>query len=418
MKKIIVLLVVMTFNLSFSQSDFKSGYYISNSGVKVEGFINDYKLDDNDFIYFKKDKSDKEIQIRIDDISELQIENTDKYLSRIVDYDVEYTKDFSSSTRKDTEPKIGKRQLLLKVLVEGDASLYAATINEVAFYYLKMTNSEALIYLIYNKSVYDNKVLNENTKFRRQLFDNIKCGTNSTYQKFYKIEYYGDELKNAVNDYNVCKSGTTIDLTKNEVKEKLRFSVFLGAKFNNISFENEYFYSQSFKESSTSPTIGIEMSYMLPLKKNTTELFFRASFDKAKISYEHQQQIPSSISTIYEQFDFSSNFLHFNLGPRFYLKNKSNNSVFIDASLEYTMLFSDETTFSSSVAFNTTNIKHANSNAALSFNLGIGYQFLKRYSIDVRYTTNNDYFSKPGEIEGQIVSKFSNVCATIRYKFN
>lgn len=381
MKKFI-LIALLTFTISYSQKEFKPGYYISVSGVKTSGYIKDDGFVDNNFFYFKKDLNDNETTVSIDAITELQIENSEKYLSRVVDYDTEVAAGINNSV----EPAIGQKRTLLEVVVEGEANFYIAEINGLSFYYIQMSGSDTITYLLYKKNIDRSILLGENTKFKRQLFDNLKCGSDYNYAKFQKLGYYEDDIRKMVNAYNICKSGKTDDMTKKEPKEKIKISVLAGVKKNVTRFDSGYAYSTLDSGGNVSPSVGVELSYLLPFRNKSTELFFRIAYDMIKHETQNQTPIPFTVpsTTLYETLYFKSNLIHFYFGPRYYLSGKRASSIFAQAAFEYVVVSGDEATFTATTVGSNPQTAgvHIDITSTFFFNFGLGYLYKKKYGIE------------------------------------
>ena len=411
MKKNLLLLLLIICNLSFSQ-DYRSGYYISKSGNKVEGLILDSNLD-RDYINFKSDSSSSKSKIYINTFKELTI-GSDKYISADVEYAINRLNEFSRTI--DNEPKMDNKRLLLKTLIEGNATLYQGVIEGETVYYLKMLESNEITYLLYYK--YPNSDVtvaditsNENLKYQKQLFQYLRCGKNSTYDKFYNVQYFESELKKLVNDYNISLGSVSKEISEVNEKFKLKFSVFAGVKSQVNNFKSQYFYGKPESDAFVTPSAGLEMSLLLPSASRAFEVFFKATYDRVEYESRQQTKIVTGVSTVNEIIIFKTNFLHFDLGPRYYFSGKSKSSLFIEAAIQYNLLLGDNFIFSYSDEL--FNVLPDATISSFSFGGGIGYIFNRKYSVNLGGSFGANYMQKNSPIE----NNSSSLSLNLKYTF-
>ncbi len=395
MKKIAALLL-LTFNFALSQNNYKPAYYITNLGNRVDGYVLNSDLQETDKISFKTDLDKDNVIVNIKDFTEIVVGN-EKYISRNVEYAINRLTDSSDFIKENNDPIFKTQQLLLSVLIEGNASLYVASINEVTLYFIKMADSEKIINLVYYKyKEIDDKENNgygnyENNLFRRQLLQYANCPSDGSLTRFNSVSYLENDLKKVVNDYNVCKNGVSSDLTKNIVKQKLKIAIIAGAKFQDVHVDSNDFYASPKSDINFSPSLGLELSYRIPSKSESTEVFFRITFDKVDYLSENVTPNPSGTSIIYETVSFKSNFLHFEAGPRYYFSGGKKSSMFVQAAFAYTMLFSDKFGYSVSTSENNQSLIYFDTQSYLGANFGLGYQFDKKYSIELGYNVGSEF---------------------------
>mgnify|MGYP001319545011 FL=1 len=127
-------LLAISFTTS-AQITFEHGYYINNEGLKVDGLIKNL-----DWVYnpvqfdFKKSINAPINNIELQDIKEFGIDGGSKYIKKTVDID-KSSNDIVSLTSYRI-PTFEKETVLLKVLIEGSASLYQyQEQNLIRFFY-------------------------------------------------------------------------------------------------------------------------------------------------------------------------------------------------------------------------------------------------------------------------------------------
>lgn len=417
MKKILLLLFIVC-NLSFSQTNYKPAYYITNSGNKVEGFVLYSDLQADKGIYFKTNMKDNDVLISKNDFTELVL-GDQKYISKKVEYAANHLTDSSEFIKDDNSPVLKTEQLLLLVLIEGTVSLYVATFDQTTLYFIKTQDSEMLKCLIYYKyKEIDNKanngyIVNEYNFYKKQLLQYVNCEADANLAKFRTVGYFENDLKKVVSIYNICKSGSNNDMNRNTKKPKLRFAALVGAKMQLVKLTNSYFYGPIKADNYISPSVGLELSYLFPTNSEGAEVFFRVTFDKVEYNSANETRISTGVTTIYEVVDFKSNFLHFAGGPRYYFNGGTKRGLFAQGALEYTILFGDEFGYSTSTS-NIQNLANIKTQSYLSINLGVGYLFMKKVAVDVNYAIGSQFLpSGFANFDSQI----SNFNLNLKYIF-
>ena len=124
-KQVITFILILFIQYGYSQNRFEQGYYISNSGSKTDCLIEkkEWAIWSNDFFYATINGSVK--QIKIEDVKEFGIENKLKFITKEVE--IEKSSDNINKLDKSSDFVFNKERVLLKVIVEGDLSLYQYT---------------------------------------------------------------------------------------------------------------------------------------------------------------------------------------------------------------------------------------------------------------------------------------------------
>ncbi len=402
---------LLSFFVSYSQINYKPSYYVSKDGKKIEGYVLDSNIIGNDFILFKKAISDIESKINIVDFSELVVDNQEKYISTNIDYTINRLNESSLTINEDMQPKYASKFLLLRVLVEGEVSLYTTEIQESAFFYVKEINSEKLINLVYYKYRDSDNEIDEYNLFKRQLFKLANCGPDSSFVRFNSLKYFEKDLIKTINDFNVCKKGITDDYSIKIKKNKLKYYFLAGVKRKNISFnKSTNFLGQIPENTFYSPTIGFETSILLPTKSNQFEIFFRVEFDR--INYNSRTETPypnSNLTIFYEEIKFKSNFIGFIVGTRY----SFNKSIFIKGATGLSVPFSDDFRYFSVTVPVWDTYKKLDLNSSLNFNLGLGYLINKKYSLEFSYSSASSYLNFTN-----FNNKVSSLDLIFRYSLN
>lgn len=407
------------FNVFFMYSqDYEKAYFISNSGDKIDGMINNNFDLNSDFFYFKKDTAKQDSKILISDVSELNIGDSERFISRRVDYHENSIVSDSELiySKEDDSKNINKRQVLLKVLVEGSINLYKGFINDRALYYIKDSSSENLEYLIFYKYLSDDGVVRSRPTFRRQLYKVANCN-NENVDKFQLISYYESDLVKLINRHNICKTGQTLDYSKIENnKRRIKFAPFFGAKLNRGIFNSEnYFEKGQIKDTHLSPNIGVEISTLLPSRKKKSEIFLRLDFSMMNFNTSESYTVSSGVSLIENEVIYKATILELSLGYRYFLKSyQSKNNIAFDLSVNSASSLGKDVVFNykSSNGVNESFNLNESVNNAFGITFGSSYIYQKRYALELRYTFYSDF------LESTLIStKFSNLNLNFKYLF-
>lgn len=157
-KKLLFILTIILTTHCFSQISFESGYYIDNSNQKIKCLIKniDWKNNPTQFKY-KLTKTSDAKEITIKSVKEFGIDNVSKYIRCSVNIDK--SSEYLNKLSNDKEPLFNEEELFLKVLIEGEASLYHYSEDgnlKRFFYDTQNTNIKQLIFKSYKN--FENKI--------------------------------------------------------------------------------------------------------------------------------------------------------------------------------------------------------------------------------------------------------------------
>ena len=170
-------------SILIAQNTFQNGSYIDKKGNKNEGFI--YNLDwqyNPTEIEFKSVLDGESKQIAIDDILEFEIDGYCKYIKYegLIDDSSAKLEEFGFNRN----PNWKSVSILLKVLVDSDASLFFYnTKNYSRFFYNINSKDLKVQQLVYKEFYLDGSKteIGTNFQFRQQLANDLDCNSlNST----------------------------------------------------------------------------------------------------------------------------------------------------------------------------------------------------------------------------------------------
>ena len=371
----------------YAQITFEKGYFISNSGEKIECLIKNIAWKDNptEFIY-KHNASSSEKTNTIKSVKEFGVYNYSKYIR--VNVNIDKSSDITGKLSDNRNPVFIKDILFLKVLIEGDASLFAYEESNLKRFFFKK-GTDTIKQLIYKRYLSPNEPhtatgkININERYKQQLFNSLKCQVISI-KKIESLSYKENSLNNFFIKYNQCKNSTVKQFNKTNNINSFQLTAKIGLNNSSLKIHNE-----SFNDSRNTNfggklgvRFGLEGEFILPFNKNKWSIFLEAdyqSFKKQKTTENNSISGGMLISKV----DYSSIEAILGVKHGFFLNDKSKISISIgylqDIPNNTSILFKrgDGSTY------NTLNIKPSG-----SLILGARYKY-DRYSIELRYNNRD-----------------------------
>lgn len=293
MKSIFFIVLLVFSNIVFAQRGWQPGYFIDNDGVSTEGLILNQDWRSNPTSFSFKRNEDAQVQhLNISEVSEFGIFDFSRYVRATVDYDM--TPPFSQNPTTTMEPIWERGTLFLRVLVQGEATLYSYFHHRHLFFFSTSTTPiEQLVYKEYHAlrrarvvtyEEYYKVNYAENLQFRQQLISNLQCFDDG-FKRIGGIKYDERELVRLFIDYNKCLDSemvsfsTLAELSRN----KPRLRLLLGA--NSISPSVDPKATQQSPPNFPSKlnfTGGFEAEFFLPFGLNVWSVAAGLSF----VSYD------------------------------------------------------------------------------------------------------------------------------------
>lgn len=402
MKNLIIIAFILIFSFSNAQINFEKGYFISNSGIKTECLIKNigWKDNPNKFEY-KINLIDTEIKTEsIATISEFGVDNKSKYKRYKVN--IERSSNDLKDISNSKNPKWTEEILFLKVLIEGEVTLFSFTDNTIYKYFLEKKNSliEQLIrikYVSYEKklgeSFFDDSI-RENNFFRQQLYNNLKCDA-ITEKDIENTKYDKSSLMSIFEKYNSCIGSDLTILYKEKVNKeaiiiRITPSINLTTPLKIID-PNPYYNISTSIAGKTVFKIGAEFEYVLPFNNNIWSIFINPAYLKyslEKTLVKNDGFGSQGVDVTYHiVIDYSSVEIPLGIRRYFYLKNKD--KIFINAAYINNSI--------GDLKFNINNGgKTLESSATSNFALGVGGNFKNKFSLELRFNSSinllRDYY--------------------------
>lgn len=420
MRNFTLFFVCLLTSTVFAQKTFSPGYYINQLGQKVVGFIEDKNPYNNpEKIVFKTSLESEAVEIAMLNISEYKIDEDFKYVKYFVQYDIDQVINKDPINRLTKDPKLQEKDMLLRVLVEGTATLYQAVINDCVFYYIKTKEDLVPQLLIFRKYKFDYKIV-ENNEFRKQLYEKLR--NNSTQIKeFYAVKYQQEALVELFKSINTKDSSLVLqNVSEERSKNKFNYRILTGT--SNLEMSYRYMISGDLKPTGSAvfnPILGVEVSNVLGLTTRRSEIFGRFFYQKLTVASEQVTEYASYKRTLRLEADLST--LNASLGYRYALLKKVKSKLVLDSSVGISTVVGGTNELIDSYVYSGSNPANPSAQRQnfdvlkrpdLIATLGVGYIFKEKYSFHFELSAPKDYLSKYRNFLGQIT------CFNLLFSYN
>ncbi len=368
MKKQLVFILTTILSLNcYSQISFEKGYFIDNNNQKTNCLIRniDWKNNPKEFEYKISEQTKKE-RLTIESVKEFGIDNVSKYIR--FDVDIDRSSNYLNLLSNDKEPKFKNEKLFLKVIIEGKASLFKYQDNSITryFYQTSLLGINQLIFKKYKTT--ENKV-RTNNEFRRQLYNNLKCSDISM-ADLKSIDYSKKALLKIFKKYNNCNNLGFINFEKKVKSDLFNLNIRPGLNSSSLVVDNNHLIDRRMDYGNELAfRIGLEFEIIMKFNKNKWAVIIEPTYQ----SFKAKDKIITNI--INPNVNYKS--IELPVGLRHYLFLNNNSKIFINGSFIYDIVLHSQVR----------NLDTASSN---NFAMGIGYNYNKKYSVELRYQTKRN----------------------------
>ena len=404
--KVLLFLVLNFSGYVFGQIKFEKGYFIDNENQKTECYIQnkDALKNPSEFKYMLTPNGEVK-SANIKEVREFCIQNSDKFIRVEVDIDT------SSSSLNDLSefrnPLWRHKQLFLKVLIEGEATLYYYNDKRIERFFYS-TNDKAIKQLIYKEYYFDNDnpafnaetvKIGYNNTFRQQLLNDVSC-KNTTINSISGLEYNKKELEKYFDYYNSCVDSTYKVNDKKQSPGEINLKVLTGFDYTGLIL----FYDQQTANFNhkINYILGIEGEYILPINKNKWGIAGELAYQ----SYQGQTESTSHIYRInYKSIDLS-------LGIKYYLLLNDYTKVYFDSYVNSVLNYAPGAEVNYKFIYiyeDELRKKDFKINPNFAFGAGFSY---KRISAELRYYANQELLNNYGTWS----TEYKKISVIIGYK--
>lgn len=386
MRKELLLLALFTILCaeSYSQIIFEKGYFINESGQKIECLIKniDWKNNPTEFEY-KLFQNDTVQKATIQTVKEFGINNISKYIrtNTKIDRSSEQIDHMSS----DRNPNFQEELLFLKVLIEGQASLFLYIDGNLTRFFYKKNDSE-INQLVYKRYLVNYKI-SKNEYFKQQLFSELKCegiGLN----EIETLRYSKKDLEKLFIKYHECANSNFTNFEPKQKKDLFNLNIRPGINYSSLKIQNSVTNSRDTDFGKRfGIRFGIETEFILPFNKNKWGIIVEPTYQYYK-SEQHKETSNVLGGMLVSKVDYKSIELPIGVRHYFYFNDKSK----LFTNISYVFDFPNN----SSIKFlrnDESMLTELEIKSRINLALGVGYKYKDKYSLEIRYNANREILS-------------------------
>jgi len=379
-KKLLACLFLFLTTLSYSQISFEKGYFIDQNDKKTDCLIKnlDWLNSPTEFEY-KLDEQDQAIKINTDQIKVFAINDKSKY--ERYDVDIDRSSSLISEMGYEKNPIFTKENLLLKVLIEGKATLLEYNNKHLTRYFFK-TDSLQITQLVYKSYKITEDQIAENKQYKQQLWTNLQCD-NIASNEIENLNYKRNRLIKLFLKYNECNNSEVINYNFKESNERDFFNLNIrpGITSSSLSVyvEERSFYNTDFGNK-IGFRIGLEAEFILSFNRNKWAIIFEPTYHSYKSEKTKKNYRGHDMKSIMEY-----NAIEFPIGFRHYMFLNDNSKFFINTQFIIEYSFNSKATFETYINVPSTEMEIR---PKPSIVFGLGYKYKNKYSLETRANLN------------------------------
>lgn len=377
-------LIISMINVALGQNSFSQGYFINHQDVKTQCLINNNQWKSTpDFFEYKLTPDESIHKAGLAEVKEFGIGQQLKYVSALVNID-RSDEDINALTY-NRNPVFEQEQLFLKVLLEGEASLYQYRDKKLERYFFS-TGDGDLQQLVYKSYLSGNQVY-KNTYYQQQLLLEV-FSDDMQEKQIERVRYTQNDLVKHFALYNESINAPVFRYEDVEEKDLFNFSIKSALGINKLHMEPQKhgITGFSFEPSQDISWLGVELEYFIPGYGKKWSLTFepRVYGFIGEASSETDDVMGGVLNAHVEYFS-----VEIPLGVRYYFMQKNKHKLFVNGQIIYhNTLNSSRIYFTRNDGSRLNGLAHEDefySNMNVGF--GLGYKFYDRAIIEVRYYT-------------------------------
>lgn len=388
MKKNILLWLTVLMSISaFAQKHYEKGHIVTVGNKNFKGYLlhEDLFHTPTEF-YFKQQLTDKRKTISAEEVKTVVINPNLKYERHTVKIDLNNTRTSNNTRISNFLP----HSLLLKVILEGDITLLSYETSKIKRFFVKKGNN--IIPLEYKKYKIDDKI-NYNRNYLKQLRDSFACNL----QFRLAPSYTAEALMNYFETYAECKQLKIKNLTKIKVIKNRKGIFKLRAKLGvaNTTFLRDIPHRFKFQTNAIGLQYGLEAEYIFPFNNHRLSVFIEPTFISRRTA---TYTLPTKLleaghySAIdFEDFrltEYSHHGFEIPIGLKNYWFISDKNAITLHGGILFSMPDNSYLRYT-----NMPEVVFTPSNTTSVF-MGIGYDYNKKMSIELRYNAHREFTSE------------------------
>jgi hypothetical protein len=360
--KFLYALLAMTFVITQakSQTVFEAGYIIYNNGTRAEcKILNKNWLKNPEAISYKLTDDGQETKATVSDIKEFGVGDL-KYVA--ADVMIDQSSKEADKMTSGPDPVWVKERAFLKVITEGDASLYQFSKKALERFLLSTKNNDSIRQLIYKPYRITSTSIAQNKTYQAQLLAEVSC---PGLPEVKEVDYTMSSLKKYFVKFNECR-GLKVETPKIKKASEFHLTVTPGIDF--ASFKTVQSVSGHATEfaKEKSIRIGVEAEFVLPFNSRKWALVVEPTYQ----SYETTNPFPA----VEKSIEMPAGARHY-----FYLNDQSR--IFLNAGAVFDLALDSRAKYGKSSKEGETSQKFV-----ISFFAGAGFKY-SRFGIEGRIYT-------------------------------
>jgi len=378
LKTIKLFLILFSYSLGgYCQISFEEGYIVTIENERITCDIKnlDWRNHPKELKY-KLPSSTNVKRIGIDSIKEFGINQAKKMIKARVNIDVS-NNNISMLTRSRA-PIFSEEEVLLNVLIEGNASLFSYQSNGLAKYFYSIDGSK-IEQLIYKKYINGKKEIVENNAFRQQLRNDLKCHSIYLFQ-LEKLRYSESNLVELFTLFNSCDHADYTNFEQKKEKDLFNLNIRPGLSTSSLSLNYELSNTGNVNfDGGLFFRYAIESEFVMPFSKNKWSVIFEPTLSRYESLKFNNFFL---VNADYKSFEIS-------IGLRHYLFLNDNSKFFFNVNYYNVVTTNSYIGFKDAVDLQLELGSRLKLVAGNNFALGVGYKKNKS-SFEFRYGHNRE----------------------------
>jgi len=403
MNKLLPVLLLLLFSQSvLAQPVFEPATYKDNDGNIIEGFIKnlDWRSNPTEFDFKSSLENSNFVTLTISEVIEFEIIDYGKFVRSTVEVD-RSTED-KTKLSISTTPEFNTEIHFLKLLIEGDASLYSYQEGNFIRYFFstEQIKTTQLIYRLYKS---DDMIVFDNS-FKKQLLTNLLC-SEFLLTDFQILRYNRKDLLNHFVQYFDCNNlSSTIYTYKRDFK-RLIYSVKTGISISSIDFTRRtYFRTEGNLQNGLGFTLLGELEFKLPFNNGKISALLEPGIQvfsaDAPINYVINA---NETDTTTVNVNYKSILLP--LGVRYHLLNSNKSNLYLSTYFGFDFPFQSEFTVGDELKVLI--------DYSTFFKVGLGFKYNQKFIFETNWRA-------PGNIatlKNGWIANFSSIQFILGYTF-
>ncbi|MCI9845819.1 PorT family protein [Flavobacterium pectinovorum] len=380
-KLLLFLFITITTSINcYSQIVFEKGYFINENNQKIDCLIKNSDWKNNpEKIEVKLPQNEISQIVDIHQVKEFSINGKYKFVRALVKID--RSSENINIMSLDKNPVFNVELLFLKVLIEGDASLYYYVNGSLVrfFYKTNTTVNDEITQLVYKFYLINgDSSYAKNNYYKQQIYLDLKC-EKITISAIENTDYKKSDLMKLFMQYNECKNSKNVYQNLEQKKTSFKLNIRPGINSSDlelnsvnlesldITFGNQY----NFR-------FGLEAEFIFPFNQNKWSAIVEPTYQYYKSQIMRQSSDVSG-GEAHAAVDYKS--IEVPIGIRHYFFLKNGFKIF--ANVSYLLDFNKQGAIDIT-RYDGSSFASLKLNTKPNFAFGIGGKYKDRYSLEMR----------------------------------